>query len=152
MQPLARPPTPVNTVLLDCSFSLPLDLLSLARLDKPDNSIGVALDSASLLPLLSPLRQQQRQRQRRQSSCYQSPAEGAPSSPESYSSSRFNLSQQQSPVFSINSSSLAEQEELYSKLAAAVEEAMQSSPLHTAAQRQALASTPASAAQEQVCL
>jgi hypothetical protein len=124
MQPLARLPTLVNTVLLDCSFSLPLDLLSLARLDKPDDSIGVALDLALSLPPLSPLQQQQRQQQHRQSSCYQLPAEGAPSSPESYSSSRFNLSRQQSPAFSINSSSLAEQEELYSELAAVVEEAM----------------------------
>jgi hypothetical protein len=152
MQPLARPPTPVNTVLLDCSFSPPSDLPSLARPDKPDDSIGVALDSASSLPPLSPLRQQQRQRQRRQSSCYQSPAEGAPSSPESHSSSRFNLSRQQSPAFSIDSSSSAEQEEPYSELAAAVEEAMQSSPPRTAARRRALASTPASAAQEQACL
>jgi hypothetical protein len=70
MQPLARLPMLVNTVLLDCSFSLLLDLLSLARLDKPDNSIGVALDSALLLLLLSPLQQQQRQQQRRQSLCY----------------------------------------------------------------------------------
>jgi hypothetical protein len=55
MQLLARLPTLVNTVLLDCSFLLLLDLLSLACLDKPNNSISVALDLASLLLLLSPL-------------------------------------------------------------------------------------------------
>jgi hypothetical protein len=70
MQLLARLPTLVNTVLLDCSFSLPLDLLSLACLDKPNDSISVALDSALSLLLLSPLQQQQRQQQRRQSLYY----------------------------------------------------------------------------------
>jgi hypothetical protein len=70
MQLLARLPTLVNTVLLDCSFSLLLDLLSLAYLDKPNNSISVALDLALSLLLLSPLQQQQRQQQRRQSLCY----------------------------------------------------------------------------------
>jgi hypothetical protein len=55
MQLLARLPSLVNTVLLDCSFSLALHLLSLAYLDKPNNSISVALDLALLLLLLSPL-------------------------------------------------------------------------------------------------
>lgn len=159
LQPVVQrsvgPLIPIDSVVLPQSSSPPALLRFSANPNEP-SAVSNASRLASLPPDSSlPAVPSQSLHQRRQTSYWQSSAEGELSSTDSQASSEFNPSRSLFSTISAHNNFSLEQEELHSGFTAAVDEALRSTPpvtVASAAPAPVSASVPTSVKLQQACL